>query len=964
MKLFEKIKNFKNKKNMYLLVLVIIILLGFIIVPTYAKFASNFVTEEDIVQMSLSFDIGISSIEEYHEIIIPTMSSYKFNVQVKNSGDTSVYYGVWYKMVSPSALPGDGSIEIGKLSDTSVNANGEIASDESKTVTIGINNYTSNNLVIYIGVASSETSTSDIEYLNGRTLITGEVDVEEIGNFKLSDYVINQYNDSSTKTAVNIGGDTANPKVYLNTNKGIMLDNNGDYRYYGAEPNNYVWYNDELWRIISVGNVKSSATDTVGETRVKIVKADVLTDDNGLNKYSWDSSDSTINSGKGVNDWSKADLMKELNSLYFNSASGTCYTGASNATTACSFTNTGLNQKAKSLTGDALYYLGGSSSYGNVYADDFYTFERGTTVYNCSVNDGACPRTTKWTGRVGIIYPSDYLYATDLSLCTKKGNEYNDTNCYGNDWLLYEGDDQITISPYSSIEYVVFYISSNGYISNSYGSYESNAYIARAVRPVQYLKADVVVTGGDGTSNSPYTIDIETAADYIINKYNDGSTITTVNIGGSTDNPEVHLNATQGIMLDNNGEYRYYGADPNNYVWYNDELWRIISVGNVKSSATDTIGETRLKIVKADILTDDNGLNKYSWDSSASTINSGYGVNDWTQADLKTELNTLYFNSTSGNCYTGASNATTACKFTNTGLSEKARNLTGDALYYLGGASEYTGLYADDYYNFERGTDVYPSTSGNTCSDGACPRATTWVGRVGIIYPSDYVYAVDLSLCTQPGISYNDTSCSEKNWLLPSAFVSTISPHSTASNAMFGISPDGWIRNYQMTIRSAMNVLPVQYLKSNIEIYDGTGTRTDPYIIVKGDFVTVPFNVNEDFTDATYDSNIIVTTDNWGVSSGRFASNADYNSATITFTPTANATLSFSWGSESEDGKDVFTVFLNGNELVNAGDGMSGNVTNISLTAGVTYTFTLSYENNSYVSGDMAYIDNLIIKSN
>lgn len=56
-----------------------------------------------------------------------------------------------------------------------------------------------------------------------------------------------------------------------------MLDNNGDYRYYGADPNNYVWYNEELWRIISVGNVKVNENDTVGETRVKIVKADILT---------------------------------------------------------------------------------------------------------------------------------------------------------------------------------------------------------------------------------------------------------------------------------------------------------------------------------------------------------------------------------------------------------------------------------------------------------------------------------------------------------------------------------------------------------------------------------------------------------------------------------------------------------------------------------------------------------------
>ena len=44
----------------------------------------------------------------------------------------------------------------------------------------------------------------------------------------------------------------------------------------------------------------------------------------------------------------------------------------------------------------------------------------------------------------------------------------------------------------------------------------------------------------------------------VIDLYNDGSNITTVNIAGDTSKPQVHLNATQGIMLDNNGDYRYY----------------------------------------------------------------------------------------------------------------------------------------------------------------------------------------------------------------------------------------------------------------------------------------------------------------------------------------------------------------------------------------------------------------------
>ena len=91
----------------------------------------------------------------------------------------------------------------------------------------------------------------------------------------------------------------------------------------------------------------------------------------------------------------------------------------------------------------------------------------------------------------------------------------------------------------------------------------------------------------------------------IIDLYNDGSSINTVNIGGDTSNPEVKLNATQGIMLDNNGDYRYYGANPNNYVTFNGETWRIIGAFNNVDNGTGN-KETRLKIIR------DDSIGKYS----------------------------------------------------------------------------------------------------------------------------------------------------------------------------------------------------------------------------------------------------------------------------------------------------------------------------------------------------------------
>ena len=105
-----------------------------------------------------------------------------------------------------------------------------------------------------------------------------------------------------------------------------------DYRYIGANPNNYVKFNDELWRIIGVFDV-DDGTGKI-EKRMKIIRNESIGD------YSWDNS--TTKSSLGINNWSVARLNYLLNpghesetyggSLYWNRKSGTCYSGRNNAT--------------------------------------------------------------------------------------------------------------------------------------------------------------------------------------------------------------------------------------------------------------------------------------------------------------------------------------------------------------------------------------------------------------------------------------------------------------------------------------------------------------------------------------------------------------------------------------------------------------------------------------------------------
>jgi hypothetical protein len=300
-----------------------------------------------------------------------------------------------------------------------------------------------------------------------------------------------------------------------------------DYRYYGSNPNNYVTFNDELWRIIGVFEVENEYGTK--EYRVKLIRNDII------GYYSYDTSASTVNGGYGINEWSQADLMKLLNpgyesnqdlnnsgatitvnnSLYWTKGSGTCYNGNSNATTTCDFTSTGLGATAKSMIDKTKYYIGGWNN-NNITSTQFYTYERGSNVAvpgtTCSgtyCND-TVTRTTTWTGYVGLPYVSDYGYATDESLCLSAEKLYYSTTngyyghayCHTNDWMWKSSSFYWTIMPISSDAYSVLAVHTAG-SANYYSAYNANG-----ASSVLYLKSSIKISGGKGTQTSPYTLSL------------------------------------------------------------------------------------------------------------------------------------------------------------------------------------------------------------------------------------------------------------------------------------------------------------------------------------------------------------------------------------------------------------------------------------------------------------------------
>ena len=176
---------------------------------------------------------------------------------------------------------------------------------------------------------------------------------------------------------------------------------------------------------------------------------------------------------------------------------------ASGATFSCTeedFTSTGLkNDTTRNAIEEVAWNLGGSSTYRDVTSSMFYERERGTTVYS--------GRPTTWTGKVGLMYPSDYGYATsggttkDRAACLAEELYYwYDDDCYNNDYLFKSSYSQWTLSPSLDYDYSVFRVDPEGRV------YSVTAGTTVAVRPALFLKSNIKVKSGTGESSDPYQL--------------------------------------------------------------------------------------------------------------------------------------------------------------------------------------------------------------------------------------------------------------------------------------------------------------------------------------------------------------------------------------------------------------------------------------------------------------------------
>ncbi len=485
---------------------VVVLLIALVIGLSYAYWKANYEQKEDNVVNSSCFNIKYINekndinLEKAYPITDEEASSltpYEFEIQ--NNCDKDAMYDVNVEILNTSTL--DSKYVKVKLNDTV-----SLLSDKEEITPV-------------LKDASK-----------GYKIITGVVKAKSTNKYSLNiwmDYDTPPTSDTMNKIfEIKVSVTSTYKKVtavdYVTAlgtsdSTNLAIDDYGNTRYIGANPNNYVSIDGELWRIIGVMKDIDDGTG-IKEDRIKLIRNE------SIGNYSWDTSASDVNDGRGVNEWSQADLMKLLNpgyenesvggSLYWNNQSGTCYNGQNNATTSCDFTNKGIKESLKKLINAALWNTGsnGTNSWTTAntgLAKNFYIYERSdSTGKICSSGDYCndnIKRTTLWSGLVGLMYPSDYGYSVNQKKCLIYNiSDLGDTKlkyCLENAWL-YVKKYEWTIMPraVTNITYDVFVVRDSGDMSG--GMSGSSA----GIMPVVYLKSSVKIVSGDGTSDNAFVL--------------------------------------------------------------------------------------------------------------------------------------------------------------------------------------------------------------------------------------------------------------------------------------------------------------------------------------------------------------------------------------------------------------------------------------------------------------------------
>ena len=386
----------------------------------------------------------------------------------------------------------------GDTTHAGLNNNSTEGLDYKSALSLVVNSEPTPDITIYASGYNATHNTKSVSCTTGETPVSGTTNA--YFNTKYQALVFNNTNNKATNCTLTssntdlsttkntlkdtITGLITSGNIYEHQTGGVtdwVLENvtdsgtnsNGDtvtagYRYEGKKPNNYIWFNNEMWRIIGVIPTCTASGCTTKEDLVKIIRAESI---GGLKWHT--SSPNKI--------WSdQYSLYQVLNSYYLTKGNAT-----------------GMSICTGTAAADCDYRVKGIDTYyRNMIKDVYWNTGAGLQSKTATITYGKEILTQNVGGKIGIMNASDYGYATTTHTAALSSyGSYASTN-----WLYGQGDEW-TITPYSSSSYSALYVYNNGYVSNN--NADSNGY---AVRPSLYLDSSVYVVSGDGTESTPYQI--------------------------------------------------------------------------------------------------------------------------------------------------------------------------------------------------------------------------------------------------------------------------------------------------------------------------------------------------------------------------------------------------------------------------------------------------------------------------
>ena len=279
----------------------------------------------------------------------------------------------------------------------------------------------------------------------------------------------------------------------------------GRYIYRGSEPNNYIEFNDELWRII--------AKETDGT--YKIIRDELLPQNENYTKMAYD----------------EAYHRSPENNTYCKNPSGSGSCGVYAAVNGTFQTPDGKYSGTVTEDSSIKEYL------NNTYYPTLtgiaktqvqsHAFHIGSVEWlvrsgNDSIEKNiAGEKMFQWTGNVGLVNVSDLLRASTNVACTSASDEvyslvgpsptvnetcgsYLTTMSVASEGIAYWTINAFSMEDTDAMSVAWMVAFTQGYGGFLY--YETYRDDMIGARPVVFLKSSIQITGGDGTKSNPYII--------------------------------------------------------------------------------------------------------------------------------------------------------------------------------------------------------------------------------------------------------------------------------------------------------------------------------------------------------------------------------------------------------------------------------------------------------------------------